>query len=98
MPPRSQVRGPTSALTDFLASQGIRANELNARKRQRETPAPLSDHVTPLRARIPAGASMQFDEDDDVGDDLGTGDTATCVSCSTRFFVTRYTYVCPTHI
>lgn len=41
---------------------------------------------------------MQFDEDDDVGDDLGTGDTATCVSCSTRFFVTRYTYVCPTHI
>ena len=34
---------------------------------------------------------------DDVGDDLGSGDTATCVSCGTRFFITRYTYVCPTH-
>ena len=97
MPPRSQVRGPTSALTEFLASQGIRASEINARKRQSEAPAPPPDHVTPSRARIPAGASMQFDEDDDLGDDLGSGDTATCVSCGTRFFITRYTYVCPTH-
>ncbi|WFD21194.1 pre-mRNA-splicing factor cwc22 [Malassezia caprae] len=67
---RTHVRGPTSALSEFLASQGIRASEINAYGRQLRA-STSRDEVTEAsephaRPRIAPGASLEFDEDDDA--------------------------------
>lgn len=71
----SRVRGPTSALTEFLKERGIRA-PASSRYQRIERPADEArDDVAPERPSVPAkrriapGASMNFDEEDDEEDD-----------------------------
>ncbi|WFD45198.1 UV-damaged DNA-binding protein rad7 [Malassezia psittaci] len=67
----SRVRGPTSALTEFLKERGIRAPaksrfekiEQNvADETEKSTEAPS---LPPAKRKIAPGASMNFDEDDE---------------------------------
>ncbi|KAI3617099.1 hypothetical protein CBS9595_003008 [Malassezia furfur] len=71
----SRVRGPTSALTEFLKERGIRA-PASSRYQRIERPAEETrDDAAPARASVPAkrriapGASMNFDEEDDEDDE-----------------------------
>ena len=60
---------------------------------------PLQDERVPQkRARIPQGASMEFDEEDDGGIfaqpvRVHPGKSTACAECGTRFTMNRYTYV-----
>lgn len=89
----SRVRGPTSALTEFLREQGIRPTQ-SRRPAPHAAPAPAAPAPEP-RARINMSASLDFDEDEDEDEDGDTalvpGQQTRCAVCDAPFSVTRYT-------
>ncbi|WFD01020.1 UV-damaged DNA-binding protein rad7 [Malassezia yamatoensis] len=67
----SRVRGPTSALTEFLKERGIRAPAKSRFEKIEQTVEQATENSTeapslpPAKRKIAPGASMNFDEDDE---------------------------------